>query len=278
MNRWLLNTFETWQLVLMIVGGGILLACLGFILVRRFADHDVQLENNEVGGILLGLLGAFYGIVLGFAIVVLFEDQRAADASVHAETTALAQLYRSTDTFPPAARVRIGKHIAQYALAVRTIEWPLMRNGEESLRAHDLLSTLYRDVETVNPKTTVQQNFYGQAVSSLSALVAARRDRLTAGSEQLPGVFQVLLVGGGVVMVLFLYFFGSRNFGAHLAMVAGVSGVLAFSLLLTLILAYPFSGQIAVSSNPFRLGIVGTLDPSTGRPSGNSCFKCGGPP
>jgi hypothetical protein len=216
--------------------------------------------------------------VLGFAIVVLFEDQRAADASVHSETTALAQLYRSTDLFPPADRVRMGKAIARYAIAVRELEWPLMRTGEESERAHDLLGTLYRDVEEMKPRTQVQQAFYGQAVGSLGALVAARRDRLTAGSEQLPDVFQVLLIGGAAVLIGFLYFFGSRNFRAQLAMIAGVAGVLAFSLLLTLMLAYPFSGQISVSNNAFRLGIVGQLDPNTGKPTGSSCFRCGGPP
>jgi hypothetical protein len=61
-------------------------------------------------------------------------------------------------------------------------------------------------------------------------------------------------------------------------MIAGVAGVLAFSLLLTLMLAYPFSGQISVSNNAFRLGIVGQLDPNTGKPTGSSCFRCGGPP
>jgi len=278
MNRWLLNTFTTWELVLMIVGGGILLACAGFVVVRRFVAHDVRIENNEIGGIFLGLLGAFYGIVLGFAIVVLFEDQRAADASVHNETTALAQLYRASDVFPPANRVRLGKTIARYALAVREQEWPLMQTGEESLRAHDLLGTLYQDVESVKPKTQVEQMFYSQALSSLAALVAARRDRLSAGSEQLPGVFEVLLIGGAVVLVSFLYFFGSRNFRAHLAMIAGVAGVLAFSLLLTIMLAYPFSGQVSVSSNAFRIGIVGQLDPNTGKPSGSGCYKCSGPP
>jgi hypothetical protein len=277
-NRYLLNNYSTWQLVLMLVGGSILFATLAFTLVRKYVSAEIRFENNEVGGVLLGLLGAFYGIVLGFAIVVLYEDLRAADASVHAETTALAQLYRSTDVFPPAARARVGKTVAQYALAVRTDEWHLMRNGQESERAHNLVGNLYSDIEALSPRTFRQQTFYSQAVNSLAALVAARRDRLSDATEQLPEIFQILLVGGGAVIIVFLFFFGSHNFRAHLVMIGAVSGVLAFSLLLTLMLAYPFSGSLSVSSDPFRLGIVGQLNPHTGLPSGRTCFNCNSGP
>ena len=64
---------------------------------------------------------------------------------------------------------------------------------------------------------------------------------------------------------------------AHVAMVAGVAGVLAFSLLLVLLLAFPFSGDVTVSNAPFKLGIVGQLSPVTGTPT-PGCEGCSGPP
>ena len=279
-DRWLLNNLSTFELGLLIVGGGVVLAVGGFLLVRLFVPPETRIENNEVAGVLLGLLGAFYGIVLGFAIVVLFEDFRAADQSVKDETTALAQLYRTTDLFPPHARANVGKAIAQYRDAVRTLEWPLMRDGEESLRAHNLFGTIYTQIENVKPKphTDVQNVFYGETVSALNELVAARRTRLNAATEALPSPFQVLLLGGGFVLILFLYFFGMNNKRAHLLMVAGVSGVMAFSLLLVLLLAFPFSGHVTVSSEPFKLGIIGQLSPVTGLARPGPCDNCFGPP
>jgi Protein of unknown function (DUF4239) len=276
-DRWLLNSLTTFELGLLIVGGGIVLAVAGLLLVRRFVPPETRIDNNEVGGVLLGLLGAFYGIVLGFAIVVLFEDFRAADDSVKDETTALARLYRATDLFPHDDRANVGRAIAKYRDAVRTIEWPLMRDGGESLRAHTLFATLYTNVENVTPHTTDEQVFYGHAVDSLTELVSARRTRLNAASEALPAPFQVLLLGGAGVLLAFLYFFGMNNVWAHVVMVAGVAGVLAFSLLLVLLLAFPFSGQVTVSNSPFKLGIVGQLSSVTGeaRPG---CEGCSGPP
>jgi hypothetical protein len=274
LNRWLLNTFTTTELAVIVVGGAVLVAAGGLVLVRRWVPSDARIENNEVAGVLLGLLGAFYGIVLGFVIVVLFEDLRAANQSVKDESTALAQLYRATDLFPHGARIGVGKAVAQYAITVRTDEWPLMRTGKESERAHLLLGSIYSEIESVTPKTDAQNIFYAQAVDKLGVLVAARRTRLNASTEELPGVFQVLLLGGGLVLLLFLYFFGMTNFRAHLVMVVGVASVLAFSLLLALMLAYPFSGQIAVSSEPFKLGIIGRLDANTGLPRPGPCNNC----
>jgi hypothetical protein len=273
-NRWLLNHFTSLELACLVVGGALLVSAGGFLLVRRLVPIERRLENNEVAGVLLGLLGAFYGIVLGFVIVVLFEGFRAADQSVKDETTALAQVYRATDLFPHAARLRVGRDVAQYALVVRDEEWPLMRNGNESQRAHDLLGSLYKDVESVTPHGEDQKIFYMQAVDRLGALVAARRTRLNASVETLPGVFQALLLGGGTVLVLFLYFFGMNNFRAHLVMVVGVTAVLAFSLLLVIMLAYPFSGSVAVSDEPFRLGVLGQLDPHTGQLMTRLCDNC----
>jgi len=276
-DRWLLNHLNTFELGLLIVGGGIFFAVIGLLLVRRFVPPEVQIDNNEVGGVLLGLLGAFYGIVLGFAIVVLFEDFRSADESVKDETTALARLYRSTDLFPSQDRQNVGRAIAQYRDAVRDLEWPLMRTGGESLRAHNKFGELYTQIEDVTPRTHDQEVFYDEAVQSLTELVSARRTRLNAATEVLPTPFQVLLLGGAGVVLLFLYFFGMKNVWAHVAMVAGVAGVLAFSLLLVLLLAFPFSGDVTVSNAPFKLGIVGQLSPVTGTPA-PGCEGCSGPP
>jgi hypothetical protein len=274
MNRTLLNTFSTFELGLIVVGGVVLLAVLGFILVHRYVSPETRIENNEVAGILLGLLGAFYGIVLGFAIVVLFEDFRSADASVKDETTALAQVYRDAGVFSPPDQARIGRAIARYSLAVREDEWPLMRDGAESQKAHDLLGTIYDAVEAAHLNGTKQETLFGAATGALGDVVAARRTRLSNASQTLPPVFQVFLLGGTAVLLVFLWFFGMRNMRAHLLLVAGVAATMAFSLLLALELAYPFSGDIAVSSNPFRLGIIGELSPETGLPTGQPCFQC----
>jgi hypothetical protein len=273
-DRTLLNTFTSAELAAMILGGTVLVAWLGFWAVGRWTTVEARSDNNEVAGILIGLLGAFYGIVLGFAIVVLFEDFRAADASVKDETTALAQIYRSATGMRPADTRRVGRAIARYSIAVRNDEWPLMRDGLESAQAHQLLGGIYSAVDDSTVVSSKQQVLYSNMTSSLGDVVAARRTRLADASQTLPGVFQVFLLFGIVVLLSFLWFFGMRNRHAQLLLAIGVASVMAFSLLLVLELAYPFSGDIAVSNEPFKLGVVGQLSPKTGIPVQSGCFRC----
>lgn len=74
MNRSLLNTFATWELGFIIVGGFALLAVASLLVVRRWVPSLQEAGENEVAGVILGVIAAIYGIVLAFVIVSLFED------------------------------------------------------------------------------------------------------------------------------------------------------------------------------------------------------------
>ena len=89
MNRYLLNHFTTLELGVIIIGGFVVLALAGLFLVRRFFPSLIEGAENDVAGVILGVLAAIYGIVLAFVIVSLFEDFRKAGSDVRTEATAL---------------------------------------------------------------------------------------------------------------------------------------------------------------------------------------------
>lgn len=61
MIRWLLNAVPTWALVLLVVGGFMVIAGAGLLLVLRRWPHFIAGEHNDVAEILLGIVGATYG-------------------------------------------------------------------------------------------------------------------------------------------------------------------------------------------------------------------------
>jgi hypothetical protein len=252
MNRWLLNTFSTWQLGLIVVGGLVLLALVGMLAVRRIAPHWQDGPYNDVAGVVLGLVAAVYGIVLAFVIVALYEDYKDAEGVVHGEATALAQVYQATKTLPIAARMR--EEVSAYASAVRIDEWPRMRDGEGSVEAARHLDEMYDVVAGYEPTTNSQTTFYGDAVGGLDELVGARRERLAHAAEDLPASLEVLLVGGALMLIAFLYLLGLPSLRAQTAMVLAVSALVGFNLLIALLLDHPFSGDVAVSNAPFQQG------------------------
>jgi len=255
-NRWLLNNFSTWELGLMIVGGFVLLALVGFQLTRRWMPSLRDTHSNDITGVILGVLAVVYGIVLAFVIVALYEEFRQAGADVRTEATALSEVYRDSQAFSPPAAAGVKTAVGDYIHAVVVDEWPAMRTGKESDAAWRALTGIYRSVERYTPVTQVQKTFYSEVVVRVNDLAGARRERLNDSEESLPSTFDVLLVCGAVLLLVTTFLFGTQNPRLHQVLTVAVAVLIGFNLLLALALDYPFSGQVAVSNNAFTQGAL----------------------
>jgi hypothetical protein len=72
--------------------------------------------------------------------------------------------------------------------------------------------------------------------------------------------FQVLLIGGALMLVGFLYVLGVPSGRVQTVMVVSVAALTSFNLLLAVVLDLPFSGDVAVSSEPFTSGTLAQLN------------------
>jgi hypothetical protein len=126
-----------------------------------------------------------------------------------------------------------------------------MRNGHEAPDAEPALRSISHLLQGFEPKTASQSAFYSEAIGKLNDVVADRAERLQAARESLPGTFQVLVVGGALLLIGSLYFVGMPSARGQTLLVAGVAGLIGLNLLLALLLDLPFSGQLNVSSSPF---------------------------
>jgi Na+/phosphate symporter len=253
-NRYLLNTLTTWQLGLIIVGGFVLLGLAGLAVVRRWLPSLREAGENEVAGVILGVLAAIYGIVLAFVIVSLFEDFRKAGGDVRIEASALSKVYRDSQAFAPAGALRVRTAIGDYIYIVQHDEWSAMAHGRESEAAWRALASIYAALRSYAPATDTQKIWYTEAIARVNDVTGARRERLNDNEESLPLTFEILLVGGAVLLLLFTFFFSMRNARVHAAMVIAVAVLLGFNLMLALVLDFPFSGQVVVSKQPFTRG------------------------
>jgi hypothetical protein len=75
-------------------------------------------------------------------------------------------------------------------------------------------------------------------------------------SNELPVPVDILLFGGGLITLAFVVIHGSRRSGVHTFVVAALTVLIAYNLFLVVILDYPFSGDVSVSPQPFRQGVL----------------------
>lgn len=251
MNRWLLNTFPTWQLALLIVGGIVVLAVAGLAVVRQSLPHLASGEANDVVAIAVGLLAAVYGIVLAFVIVAMYDDFKAAEAVVGTEATDVTQLYTDVDAFPHPLRDELKSAVLAYVSAVREVEWVQMRDGHEAPVAERDLHRISHLLQGYDPKTASDSAFYSEAIGKLNDIVGDRAQRLQAARESLPATFQVLVVGGALLLIGSLYFVGVPSARGQTLLVGVVAGLIGLNIMLAMLLDLPFSGQLNVSSAAF---------------------------
>ncbi|HEY5099881.1 MAG TPA: hypothetical protein VII54_07490 [Gaiellaceae bacterium] len=250
MDRWLLNNLSTWELALLVVGGAVCIGLGGFTLMRRFvpslADHADSRSLSSAFSISSGL----FSFVLAFTIGQLYANFTRASADAKQEATVVAQVLRTSAGLPKPLAQKVRLETLSYAREVRTHEWHLMQNGGSSVAAWHDVDHLYK---TLQASSSASSNpFYGQTLARLNDLVTSRRVRLDDANLSLPVVFQVLLLLGAVLAISTTFYFKPFGERIQVAMIGAASALIGTAMLVALILDFPYSGAIAVSSAPFK--------------------------
>ncbi|HEX2191720.1 MAG TPA: DUF4239 domain-containing protein [Acidimicrobiales bacterium] len=254
MAEWLLRTFPTAVLSILILAGLTGAALLGLFVFRTRASDLVEAVDDSVAGVIVSILAGIYGVVVAFVIVVLWEDFRSAQQVASSEANALGRMVQDSNAFPPSDRLILTESISRYVHAVVDEEWEAMGSGNESPEAAAAMDGLYGALREVQPEDPVTSAFYAEASSNLGEVDTARRERIRLSQRGLPAVLQLLIVGGALLIIGFTYLFTIESRAAHVTMTAGVALLLGFTLLLALLLQSPFSGNISVKSMVFREG------------------------
>src|SRR5215204_6239534 len=106
-------------------------------------------------------------------------------------------------------------------------------------------------LQEVEPRTAAEQDLYAEGLDRISRFGDARRMRIVAAKEGIPGVLWAVLVFGAVVAVGFTYLFGMRNTWAHRLLVMSLTAVIALGLCTIGAMEYPFSGGARIEPEAF---------------------------
>lgn len=251
MDRWLLNTLPTWALALLVVGGAICIGVGGFALMRRLVPSLGTHADSRVLSSAFSISSSLFSFVLAFTIGQLYTNFTHANSDAKQESTVLAQVLRTSAGLPGPLAGKVRLESLAYADEVHDHEWRLMQNGGSSVQAWHDVDRIYGTLEAAR-KTASTDPFYGQTLARLNDLVVARRVRLDDANLSLPVVFQVLLLLGAVLALSTTFYF--KPFGERLqvAMIGAAAALIGTAMLVALVLDYPYSGAIAVSSASFK--------------------------
>lgn len=231
----------------------VLFSIAGLALVRRFADVEWLKRQHEVASFFFLMIGTLYAVLIAFAIFVVWTQFQDAGMNLEREVNEVGDLSRMAMAMEEPMRSNVRLALAEYIHAVVEDEFPAMAQGRESKRTWRAVEDLWEIYAAAQPVTLKSQANYAESLKHLNDLSNYRRTRLFTSRGTVPSMLWYLLYLGGIVLVVFTYFFGHDSLLSQSAMTAALAGILAFSLFLIFSFNSPYAGAARVSPEPFQL-------------------------
>jgi len=223
----------------------------GLVLFRRLVPHTRLEAANPVSSAVFQVAGVLYAVLVAFVVVVVWEQFGAAEDASSKEASAVADLLRDSAALPAQYRADVQRNLVAYSRDVIDNEFPRMRHGETITEQSDALSNVWQAYLRVQPETRNEIAFFDDAIVRLNDLSANRKLRVSTGDASVPAELWVLLIGGGALLMVFTYLFGTRDLLVHALAVGLTASLLAFVMYLIFALEHPYVGALSVQPAPF---------------------------
>lgn len=240
-------------LCLIMVGSAVILSIVGLLIVRHFIPHHRLKLHNDVAGPLFGTLGTVYAVLLAFIVVTVWQNFDKSNLNVKKEADCLIDLYIDAEAFSPSFKEETRALLNNYANVVVNDEWSVITKGELSPRAQEAVRKLCLLYSNYLPKNSTELTFFQESVRHLNELGELRLMRLMDSRTGIHPLLWFVLIFGGVVTITFTFFFGTESLFAQMVMAVLLAIIISLVLFTILSLDYPFTGDIRISSEPFKL-------------------------
>jgi len=241
-----LTSAPLWLTALLLVAIPTALAMIGTVIIRKRLSLDRLRTNNEVAGFKFATVGVLFAVLLGFAVIVVWEKFSDAENKVALEAGAAATLYRLAGGIQGDSGQEIRGGIATYLRSTIENDWPAMAHGQGSAMTNHALGALYDTVLRYQPPDSRGTALLSEALQQLNTLTQARRARIVLAAGIVPGVIWLVLFAGALLTIAFTFFFGSQNLRAQTLMTGALSALICAGLLVIVAIDHPFAGAVKV--------------------------------
>ena len=238
--------------LILFVGVSVALSLIGLFFVRsKFRRKDFS-SHREVAGYYLSIVSTLYGILLGLVVFNVQNRFEHVKAMAETEVNALSDIYQLTRGFPEEPRHKIRMAINDYYLCVQNEDWEAVAVGAaKEASIHDY-AMLWKTITEFKPQGEGEVACYSQALTSMSQFSDARRPRTLSAKYVMSPLLWFVLISGGVLTIIFTYFFWIENSATQYALTAMVSIFLAMNLALIRFYENPYRAGHFLKQNTFN--------------------------
>ena len=246
-----LNTIPLWAVIL-----GLLavfeLYSVGLVLLARWKWGIDRLKlNNEVAGFKFSVIGVLYAVLLAFVVIAVWENYNATETAIRNEAKAVGNMAQLSYALPESQGEEMRRLLDTYVKEAQQSEWLTMEAGLPSKTTADALAHLNQATINMQVGQMRELAVFQQALHLLALIEDNRNERLDSADGSVPTVLWVVLIAGAVITLGYPAFFGTMNVVAQTLMTATLAALIALILVPAILLDFPFTGEVALSSSPF---------------------------
>jgi hypothetical protein len=235
-----------WLAIALLIAFGARLA------VRKLVPAGEQDHVPRVASPLMPALGAAFGVLIGITLASEAGYLKSAQEIVANEAAAASRLAWAA-TSPGVSSEPIHTALAEYLQATRASEWRDAGAAEGDPHVAVTIASLEQVVRAEAARPDLGTPASTELLVSLDALTNARRARLAAASRQIPVLYVVTLIAGGVALIVNA---GALTLGSSVRtsfLVSGLAVVVGLSLALLFSLGAPWRGPLVASGDPIDM-------------------------
>lgn len=246
-----LNTIPLWTLILGLLAVFELYSVGLMLLARKRLGFDRLKLNNEVAGFKFSVIGVLYAVLLAFVVIAVWENYNVTESAIRNEAKAAGDMAQLSYALPESQGEEMRRLLDAYVKEVQQSEWGTMAQGLPSKAAADALAHLTQ--ATINMQVGQMRDLavFQQALHLLAVIEDNRNERLDSADGSVPMILWLVLIAGAVITLGYPAFFGTMNVVAQTLMTATLAALVALILVPAILLDFPFTGEVVLSSAPF---------------------------
>ena len=241
-----------WLSGLLLTGSAVLGAIVIELTARKSIPQRIRSEHTAVASAIFTVVGTTYAVLLAFVAMLAWDGFNKAQAVTDTEASLIENVYQLTLGLSGPEMVSMRHDVIAYTHHVVAIEWPAQASGRLAAEQLPSLQHLTQTALHLRPDNIADGNLHTLLLKDLTDLGNARRERLLAARTSIPAVVWFVLIAAGSISVAFASLLGAPKLIMHLAMscLLALSGALV--LLVIVALSNPFTGDLAISDQPFH--------------------------
>jgi hypothetical protein len=248
----ILLSMPTWAIGVLMILIALVTTVGGVLLVRHFINVSRLKQHHDIAGPIFSTLGVVYAVLLAFVIVIVWQDFDKTQNDVFNEANYYADIYRDSNGLSEPFRSELLTSYDDYINAIIVDEWPRLARGERSMLAQEKSDKNWKLYASYEPKNDKEKIFYAEILNKMNTAGELRRQRIIDASQGVHPVLWFILLIGGIITVVFTFFFGSENLIAQLIMTTLLAVLITLILFTILIMDFPFTGDLGMQPTAFQ--------------------------